>query len=293
MSDPITRLPEHARLAPPADMTQGKTASGVAYVAAGSGAPHLLFHGGAGSWRHWYLNIRALSEHFRVIAIDSPSYGASDPVLPDIAAEAYVDRVHSAVDEIVPAPERVHISGFSFGGMIGAAVAARLGPRLASLALVGTAGFPRKEIRDLGLVGRRKLAEALGREPSEAEVRAMHSDNLAKLMIWDPAKIDVTAIDIQAANVARTRFDSRRLSWMGRMPEFLAAIQAPVKVIYGEHDTTTYPALEHRLEQVRAAKPEAEIEVVPGVGHWTQYEAPDAVNRALIQFHSRAESTRP
>ena len=30
----------------------------------------LLFHGGAGSWQHWVLNVDALASGFRVIALD-------------------------------------------------------------------------------------------------------------------------------------------------------------------------------------------------------------------------------
>ena len=42
------------------------------------------------------------------------------------------------------------------------------------------------------------------------------------------------------------------------------------------------------LEMVRSRAPQAQIEVVPGVAHFTMLEAPDAVNRLLADFVARA-----
>ena len=37
----------------------------------------VLFHGGAGSWRHWAHNIDALSQHYRLLLPDLPGLGKS------------------------------------------------------------------------------------------------------------------------------------------------------------------------------------------------------------------------
>jgi pimeloyl-ACP methyl ester carboxylesterase len=46
------------------------------------------------------------------------------------------------------------------------------------------------------------------------------------------------------------------------------------------------------FEMVRSHAPHAQVEVVPGVGHFTMLEAPDAVNRLLAAFVAKAAPGR-
>jgi pimeloyl-ACP methyl ester carboxylesterase len=59
-----------------------------------------------------------------------------------------------------------------------------------------------------------------------------------------------------------------------------------VQVIWGARDALPYPDVQARVEIVREAKPGARVDVIPGAGHWVQYEAPDAVNRVMLDFFS-------
>ena len=43
----------------------------------GEGPVLVLFHGGAGSWRHWAHNIDVLSEQYRLLVPDQPGLGES------------------------------------------------------------------------------------------------------------------------------------------------------------------------------------------------------------------------
>lgn len=269
-----------------------QTANGVAFRSFGAGEPLVLMHGGAGSWEHWVRNVDRLASVFRVIAIDQPSYGDSAGVDPDISNDDYLAVVDCAVAEICGDAPRIHLAGFSFGGLIAAATAVALGPRAASLTMTGGAGYGPPTGRGFTLESRRRLAERLGRAPSEAELRAMHAENLARLMIRDRSRIDDWAIDMQFRNVERTRFDSRRLSWTGDTPRLIGALTCPVKVIYGEHDAAAIPAIAVRFEMCRAARPNietpVETHIIPACGHWALYEAPDTVNALLLDFHGRA-----
>ncbi|MHA1538762.1 MAG: alpha/beta fold hydrolase, partial [Alphaproteobacteria bacterium] len=270
-----------------------QAANGVAWRAFGAGEPLVLLHGGAGSWLHWVRNVDRLASAFRVIAIDQPGYGDSAPVAAEIANADYLAVVADAVAEICRDAPRIHLAGFSFGGLIAAAVAVALGPRAASLSMTGGAGYGPPKGRDFTLESRRRLAGRLGRTPSEEELRAMHAENLARLMLWDRAKIDDWAIDMQFRNIERTRFDSRRLSWAGDTPRLIGAAACPVKVIYGEHDAAAIPAIATRFEMCRATRPDVESQIIPACGHWAMYEAPEAVNALLLDFHGRArEETR-
>jgi pimeloyl-ACP methyl ester carboxylesterase len=238
-------------------------------------------------------NVDALATAFRVIAVDQPGYGDSAPVAPDIANDDYLAVVADAVAEACGDAPRIHLAGFSFGGLIAAATAVALGPRAASLTMTGGAGYGPPEGRGFTLESRRRLAERLGRAPTEHELRAMYAENLARLMLWDRAKIDDWAIDMQFRNVERTRFDSRRLSWAGDTPRLIGELTCPVKVIYGEHDAAAIPSIAIRFEMCRAARPDIQTQIIPACGHWAMYEAPEVVNALLLDFHGRArEVTR-
>ncbi|MCG8558534.1 MAG: hypothetical protein MI824_01930, partial [Hyphomicrobiales bacterium] len=118
----------------------------------------------------------------------------------------------------------------------------------------------------------------------------LHRQNLLKLMILHPENVDETAVDIQIRNVERARFDSRRLSWTGRTPGFLRAARCPIKIIYGACDQSAHPSVEARVGFCREARPDVQVEIVPDIGHWTQYEAADAVNRSLLAFHGAVQA---
>ena len=265
-----------------------KTSQGVAYRVFGAGEPLVLTHGGAGNWQHWVRNVDALARKFRVLAIDQPCYGDSDAVPWDTPEEAYLDLCHRAVEEMTDGAERVHLGGFSFGGYIAAEVAVRMGARAASLSMTGGAGYGRPFGRGFTLGSKKKLREALGREPSPGELRAMHAENLGKLMLWDKTLIDDWATEMQYRNVERTRFDSRRLSWADGTPDCVGRLQCPVMIVYGEHDAARIPPIAERIARCRAVKPDLESHILPDCGHWAMYEAPDRVNDLMIGFHGRA-----
>ena len=261
------------------------TSAGVAWRELGTGLPLVLLHGGAGDWRHWVLNVDALATRFRVLAFDLPNYGDSAAFGWEIETDAYLDLVFAAIDEATAGEPEVHLGGFSFGGYLAAETAVRLGSRLAALSMTGGAGYGRPEGRTFTLDSRKRMTARLGREPTEEEIWDMQAENLCKLMIWDRAKIDDWAIAMQVENVARTRFDSRRLSWADGTPELVGQIEAPVLIVYGEHDAAAIPAPAARIAACRARNPTVQAEIIPDCGHWAMYEAPETVNDLLLDFH--------
>ena len=264
------------------------TESGVAYRDLGRGEPIVLLHGGAGDWRHWVLNVDALAPRFRVLAFDLPNYGDSAAFGWDIETDDFLQILENAIVEAVGPADRVHLAGFSFGGFLAANMAVRLGARVASLSMTGGAGYGPPAGRPFTLDSRRRMAARLGREPTEAEIWAMQKDNLAKLMLWDPSKIDDWAVEMQIQNVARTRFDSRRLSWADGTPDLIGQATCPVMIVYGEHDAAAIPPITQRVARCLATRPDAAIRILPDCGHWAMYEAPETVNRLLLDFHGAA-----
>ena len=58
-------------------------------------------------------------------------------------------------------------------------------------------------------------------------------------------------------------------------------------MIWGEQDRLPVPSIAARAAQVKAARPDAEIHILPGAGHWVQYEAPRAVENLVGDFQKR------
>src|SRR5437763_14801092 len=93
----------------------------------GGGPPLVLLHGGYGSWMHWIRNVLVLARDFTVIAPDLPGLGQSATPPEPHSAEGLARVIIDGLATILPGGERFHLTGFSFGGVLGGHVAALLG----------------------------------------------------------------------------------------------------------------------------------------------------------------------
>jgi pimeloyl-ACP methyl ester carboxylesterase len=244
----------------------------------GAGPPLVLLHGGYGSWTHWIRNVPVLARDFTVIAPDLPGLGESATPPEPWTAEGLAAIVVAGLDVVLPKGVKPHMAGFSFGGVIGGVAAAQLGDRLKGFTVVGSNG--------LGLERSPTALERVKPDASEEEEFATHRFNLNQLMIHDPAKIDELALWLQKTNHARARMRSRRFSRSGALVEALPKITARLDGIWGERDATAYPHVADRERLLRSIQPGLRFAVVPGAGHWVQFEAPDQFNRIIAEYAS-------
>jgi pimeloyl-ACP methyl ester carboxylesterase len=242
----------------------------------GSGPPLVLLHGGYGSWMHWIRNVPVLSRQFTVIAPDLPGLGDSATPPEPWTAEGLAAIVVSGLDIVLPKGVQPHMAGFSFGGVIGGVAAAQLGDRLKGFTVVGSNG--------MGLERSPTPLERVAQDASEEQEFATHRYNLNQLMIHDPDKIDELALWLQKTNHAHARMRSRRFSRSGALIEALPKIKARLDGIWGERDATAYPHVEERKRILQDIQPQARFAVVPGAGHWVQFEAADEFNRLIAEF---------
>ena len=245
------------------------------------GDPVLLLHGGHGSWMHWARNIEALSRRFHLLVPDLPGFGDSaDFDLPpgdEARLPAVLDALADGLDRLAPAVP-IRIAGFSFGGALSGLLAPRLGRagRLASLALLGTAGHRRPRRQSVALVDWRlddpqQRREALRR-------------NLGNFMLGRDESVDALGEVIHTQACEATRFRSKRISLGTRLLDHWGDFSAPVLMIFGEHDVTCTPT--DVAESLAQGREERDWVVLPGAGHWVQFEAADAVNERLLRWLS-------
>jgi pimeloyl-ACP methyl ester carboxylesterase len=120
--------------------------------------------------------------------------------------------------------------------------------------------------------------------------RDTHRINLSRLMIADPEKIDDLALAIQDWNTVRSRLRTPALSRSGAIMRAIDRLQSPLNGMWGEFDAPANPRGPERAATLRAHRPDADIRVIPGTGHWAAYESADTVNAILLEMLSR---TRP
>ncbi|HBK04655.1 MAG TPA: hypothetical protein DDZ81_02195 [Acetobacteraceae bacterium] len=240
-----------------------------------------LFHGGAGSWRHWIRTIPALVTSYRVLVPDLPGLGESDFPPDGDDAFAIAGIVADGIDRIVGADKTYEVVGFSFGGTMAACVGALGGKRVRSVTIIGSSG--------VGALGSAVNLEKV-RHLEGQERRDTHRINLNRLMIADPAKIDDLAIEIQDWNTVRSRLRTPAISRSGAIMKAIDQLQSPLNGMWGELDAPANPKGPERVATLRAHCPEADIRLIPKTGHWAAYESADTVNAILLEMLAR---TRP
>jgi 3-oxoadipate enol-lactonase len=243
-----------------------------AYFDAGDGLPLVLLHAFPFSHTMWQPQFDALARVTRFIAPDLPGFGAATRTVPTIDAMADV------VAEFLLArcgQTPVVLGGCSMGGYVALALARKYPERLHGLILIDTraeADPPAtKETRT-------KNADALG--AGTLTVTELVEQMLPKLLHRPEPRSFVQELGssqpvagVQAALLAmRDRADVRGL---------LGNIRVPTWIMVGEHDTITPVAA---AEVLRDGIPQARMNVIPGVGHLPNLEAPDAFTECVTQF---------
>src|ERR1700689_497088 len=148
----------------------------------------VLFHGGAGSWRHWVRNIPVVAETYRVLAPDLPGLGESDFPPDGDNAEPVARIVADGIDQIIGTETGYDVVGFSFGGTMAACVGVLRGKRVRSVTIIGSSG--------VGSLGSSVRLEKV-RHLEGQERRETHKINLNRLMNADPRKIANPPLAIQ------------------------------------------------------------------------------------------------
>ena len=113
---------------------------------------------------------------------------------------------------------------------------------------------------------------------TDEEKRAVHRRNLGILMIHEERNIDDLAVYIQSVNAAKSRVRGKHVSHTGALARCLENFLGRLAGIWGEYDATAAPYLAERRAMLQQFQPTATFDILPGAGHWVQYEAHAAFN---------------
>jgi pimeloyl-ACP methyl ester carboxylesterase len=238
-----------------------------------AGKPLVLLHGGSGSWNHWVRNVLPLSETRAVWAWDTPGLGDSE--LPPGAVDA--DDLALPLSQGLQAlfgDETVDIVGFSFGGLVLGFMAAQQPQQVRRMVLVGVPG--------LGLSNNIVNMKGFRDNMSQAERDAVHHNNLMAIMLHDEAQITPDLLTMQEHNVRRDRLRRRRIARSDAMLRLQSQWNCEVHGIWGEWDALYTGKMDLLKDRLSACQLKS-FHVVPGAGHWVQFERAPAFNQLLMQ----------
>jgi pimeloyl-ACP methyl ester carboxylesterase len=261
---------------------------GIEYEVVGEGAPVVLLHGFPDSGRLWRHQVPALAAAgFMVIVPDLRGYGRSDkPPEP----EAYAMRllvgdvlaVLSAADA-----DRAHVVGHDWGAAIAWVLAAWAPDRVERLAALSV-GHP-AAMRSAGYEQRQKSWYMLLFQFAGVAEEWLSGEDWTHFRKWSRhPDLEQVIADLERDGSLTPGLNYYRAnmppeSYIRPAPK-LPPIQAATMGVWSSGDMALTEA--QMVNSEAAVAGPWRYERLDGPGHWMQLEAPDEVNRLLIDFLS-------
>jgi pimeloyl-ACP methyl ester carboxylesterase len=252
------------------------------YVRQGRGTPPLVFvHGFACDHTDWQFQLEELKKTHEVVACDLRGHGATPGRPHECTIEHYGGDVLALINNLeLPAAILV---GHSMGCRV-VLEAARIAPeRIAALVLID--GSRQGS-------GEPAQAEALTRSAILAAGYPVFAENVFRQMFFEWSPLAEAALARMKRMPAETGIAlwTRMVRWDAtELEAALAALRAPLMVIQSTWINAERKRLPLRegesspwLDLLRAKA--SRIEVIPGVGHFPQLEAPQRVNQLIAEF---------
>ena len=262
------------------DVNQGYTevnGTRLYYEVAGSGQPLVLIHGFTLDTRMWDDQFKIFAQNYRVIRYDVRGHGKSDN--PTEESYSHSDDLLALLELF--GESQAHILGLSLGGMIAIDFVLTYPEAVKTLIPVDTSGlggfpFPPDKMESLGIIS------TTAKEKSVDEARE----------IWMSTEWFEPAMEQPEVAAACRRIVGNYSGWnwlnnnplvrpeppaAGRLTE----IMTPTLVITGQRDTR----YNHDVADLLVKSiPNVQHAVIPNVGHMSNMEAPEAFNKAVLDY---------
>ncbi|AHC24730.1 MULTISPECIES: alpha/beta fold hydrolase [Mycobacteriaceae] len=258
----------------------------------------LLIHGMAGSAETWRAVLPQLSKKYRVIAPDLLGHGQSSKPRTDYSLGAFAVGLRDLLDEL--GVSSATVVGHSLGGGVAMQFLYQHPEYCRRLVLIGSGGLG----PDVGWILR--LLAAPGAEfvmPVIAPPPVLRAGNavrswLTSVGLRSPRGAEIwNAYSSFADSETREAFLRTLRSVVDYRGQSVSALnrlnlreELPVLAIWGEDDNII--PVDHAYSALQA-RPDCRLEILPGIGHFAQVEAPFEVIELIDEFISTTHPDDP
>jgi pimeloyl-ACP methyl ester carboxylesterase len=239
----------------------------------GTGPAVVLLHAGTGSRQVWEHQIPAFAAAgYRVIAYDRRGYGRTT-VAPDGPLSTAADDLDALLTAL--GIDRAFVLGTAAGGIVATDFALAFGRRVRALVIANSlVGVQDPEYLALGRRLRPPAFAALPPDMRELSptYRAANPEGTARWLALEHASRAPGPAPPAQPSKSQVTFKA------------LERLTVPTLLITGESDLYTPPPV---LRLFAERLPTAETLVLHDVAHSAYWEAPDAFNRAVLEFFGR------
>ncbi|GAA3919881.1 alpha/beta fold hydrolase [Actinoplanes auranticolor] len=256
--------------------------------------PVLLLHGIGRSLEDWDPQHERLAGDHRLISVDLPGFGLSEPLPGRVTLAALAEGVAATVDALGE-DRPLHVMGNSLGGAVAMRMLAVAPSRIATLTLVNSAGFGKEVTLALRILAVPGLGKTLLRR-----LDARSAYRIERSLFHDRAHVTQERVEF-ALRVAARPHNARvyletarelgtlrgiRAPWRQTLLGQVAAQAKPALIVWGDRDLIL-PAT--HLAAARAAFPHATTHLFADTGHMPQIERADDfadLARLFLAAHS-------
>ena len=250
------------------------------YEESGSGPHSIVFsHGLLMNHRMFDAQVKALSRHYRCIAYDHRGQGRSEITPNGYDMDTLAEDAAALIEALDCAP--CHFLGLSMGGFVALRLAIRRPELLRSLILMETTADPEPADSKRRYRLQVMLARWLGFRPLAGALMPIMFGNT---FLQDPARGGdrdfwrQVMIDNKRSGTLRAAQGVIRREGVH---EQLNRIHKPTLILVGDEDAATpVPQAQRMHSGIRDSK----LVVIPGAGHSSTIENPDAVTGAVATF---------
>jgi pimeloyl-ACP methyl ester carboxylesterase len=224
----------------------------------------------------WRPQLEGVGAGWRYLAPDLRGFGGSPAGAVPVTMDDYAADLEAVLDALEI--ETAVIGGLSMGGYVVFALLRRAADRVTSVVLADT-----KAEADTaeGRAGRRAMSELVLSSGVGAVADKMLPKLLSPASRANPELVSTVRRLIETNTVQGVDRAIHALTERPDSTPDLPALRVPALVVVGEHDELTPRA---DSERIHGAIARSQLVVVPGAGHLSNLEAPEAFSTVLANF---------
>ncbi|HEY9698599.1 MAG TPA: alpha/beta hydrolase [Trichocoleus sp.] len=272
------------------------------YVTQGEGDLVILLHGFPEFWYSWRHQIPALARHFKVVVPDLRGCNDSDKPQTGYDLDTLSADIQGLIENL--GYLKAHIVGHDWGGTIAWHFAHQF-PNLTQRLAVLNAPHPQRLLLEMvsNMDQLRRswyllalqvptLPEWLIRQNLKPILKNLFQEQAVRKSAFTTKDTEIyqAALEKPGALAAVLNHYRQLFSpqiWMNQLSRATTPISAPTLVLWGEEDFLFSQKLTEGIERWVTAP--LKLKFLPQCGHWIQQEAPQTVNRELLDFLREGE----